>query len=208
MLIPFETLQKKYRVNPKGVLHVGANVGEERHAYSKAGILDVIWIEANEDLISQLIENTRIPGARHIVYHLCVSDTTGEDVTLHIANNAGQSSSILELGTHKIAHPDVHYIKDIKMKTTRLDDKFESGFNGIDFLNIDLQGAELKALRGMGDLLKGIKWAYIEVNKRELYKGCALIEDIDMYLIGFGFKRVETRWEGNTGWGDAFYVRR
>jgi hypothetical protein len=78
--------------------------------------------------------------------------------------------------------------------------------DGLDFLNIDLQGAELKALKGMGEVLRQFKWAYLEVNKAELYKGCALVEDIDMYLLGYGFKRVETKWTG-ADWGDALYVK-
>jgi hypothetical protein len=46
-----------------------------------------------------------------------------------------------------------------------------------------------------------------EVNRAELYKGCARIEDLDMFLSQYGFERVETTWDGGT-WGDAFYVKR
>ena len=76
-----------------------------------------------------------------------------------------------------------------------------------DFLNIDLQGCERFALKGMGDILYNFKWAYLEVNAKEVYKGCALVGEIDEYLLGFGFKRVETKWCGNTGWGDALYIK-
>lgn len=78
---------------------------------------------------------------------------------------------------------------------------------GLDFLNMDIQGAELKALRGMGDILKQFKWAYLEVNKAELYKGCALVEDIDLYMLSYGFRRVETSWTGAM-WGDALYCHK
>jgi hypothetical protein len=78
----------------------------------------------------------------------------------------------------------------------------------LDFLNLDLQGVELRALRGMEGRLHNFKWIYTEVNKEKLYKGCALVEDIDNFLIGWNFKRVETQWCGNTGWGDALYIHR
>jgi hypothetical protein len=65
----------------------------------------------------------------------------------------------------------------------------------------------LKVLKSMGDLLKNFQYAYIEVNKAELYKGCPMIQEIDAYLAGFGFKRVEVKWAGNFGWGDAFYIK-
>jgi FkbM family methyltransferase len=206
MLIDFRTLFPKYDIKPKGVLHVGANIGEEAPVYDELGIKDVVWIEANEQLIPQLTINTR-DKYKHKVIHACVGDVQDLEVKFHISNNAGQSSSYLELGTHKTAHPEVHYIKDVVMKMKRID-QFRTCWGGYDFLNIDLQGAELKALRGMGDILHQFKWAYLEVNQQELYKGCALVEDIDMYMIGYGFRRAETKWCGNTGWGDALYIKK
>jgi FkbM family methyltransferase len=208
MLIDFRTLFPKYDIKPKGVLHVGANVGEEAPVYDELGIKKVIWVEANEKLLPQLSAQCR--KFNHSYLHACISDVHGEEVTFNISNNAGQSSSILELGTHKTAHPEVHYVEKVTMLTKRLDCVFNSpfDFHSYDFLNIDLQGAELKALRGMGELLHRFKWAYLEVNQAELYKGCALVEDIDMYMIGYGFRRAETKWCGNTGWGDALYVKK
>lgn len=205
MLIDFRKLFPKYGITPKGVLHVGANVGEEAPVYDELGIKDVVWIEANSQLIPQLLINTR-EKYKHKVLHALVGDVEGLEVELHISNNAGQSSSILELGTHKIAHPEVHYVGSEVMKMVRLDQ--HGCWGGLDFLNIDVQGSELKVLKGLGDVLHQFKWAYLEVNKAELYKGCPLVEDLDMYLLGFGFKRVETLWCGNTGWGDALYIKK
>ena len=34
-----------------------------------------------------------------------------------------------------------------------------------------------------------------------------LMKEIDEYLKKYNFKRVETSLSGNTGWGDAFYVK-
>lgn len=207
MLIDFRKLFPRYNIKPKGVLHVGANVGEEAPVYDELGIKDVVWIEGNPDLIPKLVQNTK--AYKHGVILACIGDVEGKEVNFNVSNNAGQSSSILELGTHKIAHPEVHYTESFLTKTRRIDVLFDSiGLGEIDFLNIDLQGAELMALRGMGELLHQFKWAYLEVNKADLYKGCALVEDIDMYMLGFGFKRVETLWCGNTGWGDALYIKK
>lgn len=214
MLIDFRTLFPKYDIKPKGVLHVGANVCEEAPVYDELGIRDVLWVEANKDLFdSQKIAWAVHPFKGQVAVNACVSDVEGETVIFHISNNASQSSSILELGTHSIAHPEVHYVKDVEMKTERLDKLIPDYYSqfkntSLDFLNIDLQGAELKALRGMGDLLHKFKWAYLEVNQAELYKGCPHVNDLDLYLNGFGFKRVETKWCGNTGWGDALYIKK
>lgn len=210
MLIDFRQLFPKYGIKPKGVLHVGANVGEEAPVYDEMGIPFVMWVEANPEIFEQLKTNVAKYQDHHTTNE-CIGDTDGEEVLFHVSNNGSQSSSILELGTHKTAHPEVHYVKDIPMKTKRLDRIFAVQPDGsfpYDFLNIDLQGAELKALRGMGELIRQFKWVYLEVNQAELYIGCPHVNDLDLFLNAFGFKRVETRWCGNFGWGDALYIKR
>jgi FkbM family methyltransferase len=199
MLLP------KYGINPRGVLHIGGNVGEEFPVYMELGITKQLWFEANYEIFKKLVANIS-SNPEALAINLAVGDEDKE-VVLHESNNAGQSSSILDLGTHKVAHPEVHYIRDIKVQMVRLDSMYECLSPDMDFLNIDIQGAELMALKGMGKLLNNFKWIYLEVNKAELYIGCPLVEEIDEYLITFGFERVETQWCGNTNWGDALYVK-
>jgi FkbM family methyltransferase len=204
MLIPFKDIVRKYG-KPKGILHIGANVGEEAKAYNDEGIKNVCWVEANPELVPILRRN--VESYKHAVIEMCVGDEDDKEVTFHISNNAGQSSSVLELGTHKQVHPEVHYTHNLTLKTKRIDTQRCFNPANYDFVNIDLQGAELMALRGMGDFLKNYKYAYIEVNKNHLYVDCPLIGDIDSYLNVLGFKRVETKWCGNFGWGDALYIK-
>jgi FkbM family methyltransferase len=207
MLIDFRELFPKYGIRPSGVLHLGANVGEEAPVYHDLGIEKVIWVEGNPEIYRVLSHNLlAYPG--QIGFNFLVGNKN-EDATLHISNNGSQSSSVLELGTHAIAHPEVHYTHDVKVKMHRIADIFHGTLTlkDCDFLNLDLQGYELEALKGMGDTLNQFKWVYSEVNKAELYKGCALVEDMDTYLLGFGFKRAETKWCGSTNWGDALYIK-
>jgi len=219
MLIPFQPTVKnvrgqgqihdkglfaKYGITPKGVLHIGANVGEEAPVYEQLGIKKQIWIEGNPEIFIRLKRN--IAHNPHAVALNFVIGDENKDVVFHIANNAGQSSSVLELGTHAIQHPDVKYINHIEAKMYRID-SLDLDLTDVDFLNIDLQGAELMALKGMGDLLRQFKWAYLEVNKEHLYDNCVLINDLDLFMMGFRFRRVETKWCGNTGWGDALFVK-
>lgn len=205
MLIPMNKLTNRFNVHPKGVLHIGANIGEEAEAYRRAGIIRQVWVEANLDLMDKLRSNIYPPHEK--AYCFCVGDEHDKEVIFNITNNKGQSSSIMELGTHKQQHPDVYVIEKRTIITKRIDKYFENGeLDGLDFLNIDLQGAELKALRGMGDLVRQFKWAYIEVNKNDVYVDCPHVNDIDLFLNGFGFKRVATEWCGF--WGDALYIKR
>jgi hypothetical protein len=77
----------------------------------------------------------------------------------------------------------------------------------VNFLNLDIQGVELKALKGMEEYLNTVDYIYTEVNTDYVYVDCCLMSELDEYLGGFGFKRVETSMCGNTGWGDAFYIK-
>lgn len=209
MLIPFKTLKQKYGINPTGVLHVGASTGQEAKDYYDNGIKRTIWIEAIPKVYRKLCDNIRSkPNA--VAINACVTDKDGEILTFNISNNEAQSSSIFELGTHANVHPEVRYIRNIQVRTFRIDNLFEKKCFRIEdytFLNLDIQGAELLALKGMGDMLNKVQFVYCEVNKEELYKGCPLVDDITAYLAQYGFKQVELDWCGNFGWGDAFYIK-
>jgi hypothetical protein len=55
-------------------------------------------------------------------------------------------------------------------------------------------------------MLGSLDYLYIEVNEEELYKGCALITEIDYYVSKYGFERKLTHMTKNK-WGDAFYIK-
>ena len=61
------------------------------------------------------------------------------------------------------------------------------------------------ALKGATKSIKYAKALYLEVNEKELYKKCALITDIDTFLLQYNFKRVSTNMTTH-GWGDALYI--
>lgn len=202
MLLSFDYLIKKYNLNIKEVLHVGAHMGEEMQDYKNGGVEKVILVEAIENKAKYLKEIYKDnPNIKVIC--ACVSDKE-EEVTFNITNN-GQSSSMLELGTHKQEHPDVYIVEYVKMKTQRLDKLITTMPNPY-FLNMDIQGAELKALKGMGDLLNNCIAIYTEVNVKELYRGCALLPELEVWISEKGFKLFEKQVSGH-GWGDALFLR-
>lgn len=210
MLIPFDTLFTKHRIRPPGVLHLGANSGQEAEAYHRNGVRQVIWVEALPEVCAKLRKHlVGYPG--QVALLACVSDKDGELVNFNIASNEAQSSSMLEFGTHSKEHPTVKFVNKTNLFTIRVDtlldrvgmaEKIQSGW----FLNVDLQGAELLALKGMGSLLSRFDHIYIEVNERELYKGCPLVGEIDEFLHLRGFAGKEVKMTGS-GWGDKYYQR-
>jgi FkbM family methyltransferase len=203
MLIDFNILKEKYGITPRGVLHVGMHEAEEYPIYKAADVSPIVFVEANRDL-AHAWEND---DENCYVVHAAVSDKV-EEVEFNITNN-GQSSSILKFGDHAKIYPHIVNVETIKMKTTTIASiERQIGLNegAWNVINLDIQGAELKALQGVGDW-RFIDAIFTEVNYREMYQGCALVWQIDDFLAEKGFEKVE---EVNTGagWGDALYIRK
>ena len=202
MFFSVSELVHVYNVRPSGVLHVGAHNAEESSEYQNNNWGHVVWVEAQPDLVHAL--KKRLPARGNSVIEAAVWNESGVKLTFNIASN-GESSSLLDLGSHAESYPSVRYIRSLSISTKRLDEIIPS-VQFADFLNMDIQGVELKALEGLGSRLNEFKWVYTEVNKSEVYKNCTMIGDLDNYLARFGFKRVSTRWVIGKGWGDALYT--
>jgi FkbM family methyltransferase len=202
MLIDFKILKEKYGVIPHGVFHVGMHKAEEYPIYKQNGVDTIIFVEANE----RLAHEWKNDDEHCYVVHAAVSDKV-EEVEFHITNN-GESSSILELGDHAKIYPGIVNVETVKMKTTTINSiNNKIGYNeqAWNVLNLDIQGAELKALKGIGDW-RFIDAIFTEINYREMYKGCALEPEVTQFLLEKGFKKVEEVDTG-CGWGDALYIR-
>ena len=97
-----------------------------------------------------------------------------------------------------------------KLKSQSLDsliEKYNIPIEKLNFINLDIQGVELRALKSMEKYLQHVKYIYTEVNTEEVYKNCDQMQDIDSYLNQFGFKRMATNIFKQYGWGDAFYIK-
>ena len=214
MLITFNECIRANGGKPfSGVIHIGAHEGEEIEMYSQAGVRNVIWFEANKTLMKTLYDKTKMHPVKQQYVCEVLSDTDGDKVEFHITNN-GQSSSMLKLGTHKEHYPHITVVATKELITKRFDTFCRDNvamvaMEDFDFVNLDVQGAELKVLKGFGELLnkhKNIKAIYSEVNFEEVYTGAPNVAEIDEHLIPFGFKRVTTS-TTPYGWGDALYLR-
>jgi FkbM family methyltransferase len=207
-MIPLEQLIERHNLKINGVVHCGANEGQERETYSKLVNGEVIWIEAIDDIFEKLKENIA-PYKNQKAIKCCLGNEDGKNVVFNISNNESQSSSMLNLKHHEVIHPEVHYVDHVVMETKRFDTLMlilERNITKLNFLNLDLQGAELIALNGFGKYLKQFDYILTEVNKKEVYEGCALIEDLDSYLSDY--TRVETGAWVSDSWTDALYVKK
>lgn len=203
-------LMPYYSLATNGVIHVGANVGEEVDLYANNGIKHGIYIEPIPEIYSRLEENCR-KYSKHTPINALVSNRNGETIEFNISTNSGQSSSIFEFGTHLDSHPQVGYSEKLSLATTTLDSLLAENFTTenlsvFDSLVIDTQGAELKVLEGARLILRQIKFAMIEVSDEEVYKGGALFSDVECFMEEHGFSLVHL-FINHYNWGDGFFVR-
>jgi FkbM family methyltransferase len=208
MLIPDAFTRFPNAAPRRGVLHVGAHMCEEAELYASLGmnprdLEKVLWVEANSEIAARAASAGQFPNIACAV----VSDNDGGEVTFFVANN-GQSSSFLPFAEHRREHPDVYEVGAYRVRTVTLDtlfDKLGIPQDRYDLINLDIQGAELLALRGAEKILAGVRAVYTEVNTKELYAGCAQLGEMDEFLEARGFVRVALEMT-KSGWGDALYV--
>lgn len=199
MLLDFEKLIKKYNMNISGVLHIGAHYGQEYNIYKKANIKNMRFFEPLSSNYKELI--------RHVPSNLCYKTALGNYTGTAVMNveksNNGQSSSLLDPVLHLIQYPHIQFFMKEVVPITTLD-----SFNLFEYnlINIDVQGYELEVFKGAKETLPFVDYIITEVNREEVYRNCARVEQLDEFLSNFNFSRVETTWDGIT-WGDALYAK-
>ena len=173
----------------RGVLHVGANSGQERETYARLG-LPVVWVEALPRVFAELQANIA-PYPDQIAICALLADRDGQPHRFRVANNDGASSSILELKHHRDIWPEVQYIEEIPMESATLPTVLAA--NGIDgsrydALVMDTQGSEQLILQGAGAILDGIRYIKTEAADFESYENCATVASLTEYLGARGFR--------------------
>ena len=179
----------KYLKNISGVIHVGANTGQERDLYYKHN-LNVIWVEPIPTVFNKLKENIKDFKNQKAIKAL-ITNKDNVEYKFNIANNNGASSSILTFKDHKDIWPDVFYEDTILLKSITLEKLIEKeGINCNDYqaLVLDTQGSELLVLKGSTSILKHFKYIATEVADFESYKDCCTLADIKVFMDEHNFK--------------------
>lgn len=201
MLLDLKQLIKTYNLKITGVIHIGANTGQEVPLYEQLGIRDIILIEPCTEAFTELYNQY---SGKHIIHNVAISDFDGETEMFITDQHTGQSNSLLKPALHEQYYPEIVFDKKETVCVRKLDSIYylEDRFN---CMVIDVQGAELSVLRGAENSLKHINYLLAEVNKEELYEGCTMVADLDNHLSEF--IRVKTKWI-RKGWGEALYIRK
>jgi FkbM family methyltransferase len=154
----------------------------------------IFSFECNEDTID--LCRDAIHGRPRIqLIALAVSDVDGpmpffpidtkRTVTTWPDGNPGASSLFRASGAYPV---ETYVQRETVVRSTRLDTFLrQQAVAGVDLLWMDIQGAELLALRGLGTLLSSVLLIHTEVEFMEIYAGQPLEDHIKAFLTQHGF---------------------
>lgn len=204
---------RRYHVEPRGVVHVGAHLGQEYRSYVKHGVRRQVWIEPQPDVYARLL--AALPGDDDVVaIEAACGAERGRAIMHRLQGNEGASNSLLEAGEALRAFlppvDDARAGGALEVEVVPLDELLPR--HGLDasrynVLVLDVQGYELECLRGAERFVgEHVECIGCEVSTAEVYVGGSLVGEIDAFLERRGFVRTETWLDGHHG--DAVYVRR
>jgi len=204
MLIPLNQIVLQYNLHINGVIHVGAHIGQEYPDYVYHGIKNMLFFEPVPVTFKTLLENITLSDTVK-AYNIALGNETGVRDMYIEKVNTGQSSSLLEPGTHLEMYPHIIFDNKEEIRIDKLDN-IEFDRASFNMINIDIQGFELEMFKGAIKTLPFIDIIYTEINTTKVYKDCCLVEELDDFLELFGFTRVLTDL-APIQWGDALYLK-
>lgn len=215
--VPSSMLDEQRRLVPKPsiILDVGAHHGHSTIEYLDAfPSARVFAFEPDEANNRQAVELLRPYGDRVRLSRLGLAEHAGK-ASLHINSHDG-THSLLPIGDMSYWHGQASEIEQVDIETTTLDSLAASeGWDRIDILKMDIQGAELAALRGGAGLLVvgAIDLLCLEVEFEHLYEGQPLFWDIAAYLNSLGYRLYRVYdWQyglkrsNELCWADAIFI--
>lgn len=174
------------------IFEVGAHKGMDTIEFLILFPRGQVWaFEAELQNFRRLVERVQDFDNVNLVM-AAVSDTAGVSLFHQSSGHNDASGSLLHpSAAMQELYPSMHFDqeKTSAVPTVKLDDFVKvADVDHIDFLWMDIQGAELMALRGGQQIIEHTHFIYLEVCLTSLYSGSPSYEEISSYLRQKGFK--------------------
>lgn len=200
------------------IFEIGACEGEESIKYARLFPNSSIYaFEPLPDNIKLIHDNFLQYGINNATYFNKALSSENGIAQFHVSSGrpenakdsnwdyGNKSSSLLPPAKHLKLSEFIHFEKIIEVETITLQ-SFCSANNicGIDFIHMDVQGAELLVLEGAGDLIHSIKVIWLEVSKVDMYKNQPLVNDVKKFMEANNFVLIKDALKGVQG--DQLYI--
>lgn len=212
-------LKKLFRqTNTLVIFEIGACEGEDSIRYSRLFPQSQIYafepLPKNFELITKNIEKYNVKNVevfnkalseKNDSAEFYVSNGTPKGMTVSDWDFGNKSSSLLPPEEHTNIVEFIKFEEKIWVQTITLKSFCQqSEIDGIDFIHMDVQGAELLVLKGADNLISNIKVIWLEVAKISLYKGQPLVNDIEEFMSAHDFYLAKSCVDNISG--DQLYI--
>jgi len=212
----FNKLKNIAKLSSVSLIDIGSSYDIQPRWKKIKKILNYHGFEPNVKLHDDLISKNNDCLNYHVYPYLISNEKNKID--LNLCKNPGVSSIFKP--NYKFLSKFKNYerfeiIKKINLESNYLDN---IGIKYADFIKIDIQGAELNALRGSVHTLKEVIGLEIEVEFQKMYESQPLFGDINQFLCEQEFEFIDflimKRWErrkinsyGQLIFADALFLR-
>jgi FkbM family methyltransferase len=206
MALYADLVDKFCTFKPSNVFEIGANYAQDAEYLRKRFGLkesDVYVFEPHTAIIKAVRELYNFNS-----YDFAISDHNGRAVfhAIDVENNEYGNSGISSL--KKGLTTDSRNFVDIQVEVIRMD-KFiqENQLRSIDFLKLDVEGANYEVLDGFGEELSKVKSIQVEGEYRQYWEGQRLYWDIERLLRENNFELVYFQLSDDGVQSDSFWVQ-
>lgn len=179
---------RKWIRDPRVVLDLGARDCAESLAFARDYPSAAVFaFECSPTSVTACQKAARDSG-RVTVVPMAVHEFSGSADFFPVSPNAPPgfspnvgASSLFRASGHMVTEPI--YQTECKVPCVRLDEwARQASIETFDVVWMDLQGAELLALKGMGEMVSTVRVLHTEVTYRELYRGQVLFPELNAWL--------------------------
>ena len=203
---------------PLVIFEIGACEGEDSIKYSRLFPNSTIYaFEPLPDNIKLIHKNFLQYGIKNARYYNKALSSENGIAEFYVSSGqpdnakesdwdyGNKSSSLLPPEKHLKMLSFIQFNKKIEVETITLDSFCKANeLSVIDFIHMDVQGAELMVLKGAGDYLKSIKVIWLEVSKVDIYKNQPLVKDVKKFMKENNFVLIKDALNGQQG--DQLYI--
>ncbi len=177
------------------IFEIGTNDGEDSEQFIKTfSDINLYCFEPDPRAVYRFKDRMN-KYENYKLYEIAISNTNGFiDFYLSGGKNPGmpnygdwdKSSSIKKPKLHLEQHKWCKFDKIIKIETKKLDDFIkDKNIDCIDFMWVDVQGAEKELIEGSIETMKKTQYLYTEFDNVELYEGQIKLDEILKMLPDF-----------------------
>jgi FkbM family methyltransferase len=207
---------QKNSIKVNGVIHVGAHRGEEVGEYEDLGAKKVIWVEANPDVFEEMRVNLENSNAslESCAFQYAASNVDHKIVDFHLyygpdaqymKGNKGCSSLLKTSGRFSSWYKGTIQVETITLDTLLLENDLQ--YSDFEYLNMDVQGAEMMVLQGANKLLESVRYVSTEATwNNPDYIDNSEYDVLKSLLESKGFVQVEI-YQHATNWGDVLFIK-